>query len=139
MSVTSSEDEHWAAQIGGYNENSASYPPPPLGLHLHASASGEGVSGSELESMLEHGFDDRPQHRGAPSPGAARYQLSDRPGGYTPLSRTAASSPVSPTGPVDGHSSAAEQYRTHAKKRSGGGGAGARYGPLGPLDPGSHF
>ncbi|EKM54034.1 glycosyltransferase family 2 protein [Phanerochaete carnosa HHB-10118-sp] len=139
ISVTSSEDEHWAAQIGGYNENSASYPPPPIGLMPQASVSGESVSASELESMLEHGYDDRPQYRGASqTPSPQRYQLSDRPGEYTPLSRTAASSPVSSTGPVDGLSSAAEPYRTHVKKRSGGG-SGAKYGPLGPLDPGSRI
>lgn len=136
MSVASSEDEHWAAQIGGYNENSAAYPPPPMGLMAHASISGDSMTPSELESMLEHGYDDRPQqYRDSPQ-GAQRYQLSDRPGGYTPLARTGASSP---TGFVNGHSSAADPYRTHAKKRSGGGGPGGRYGPLGPLDPGSHF
>lgn len=139
MSVTSSEDDHWGAQIGGYNENNPQYPPPPLALMPQAMPSGESIAGSDLEAMLEQGFDDRsPQTAGYQSQGAPRYQLSDRPG-YTPLSRTGASSPVSPSRPVGAMSSAAEEHRTHAKKRSGGRSGTKEYGPLGPLDPASNF
>ena len=131
MSVTSSEDDHWGAQIGGYNENNPSFPPPPMGLMPQAMPSGESIAGSDLEAMLEVGFDDRsPQTAETP-----RYQLSDRSNGYTPLSRTGASSPVSPTRPAGGISSAAEEHRTHAKKRSGGRSGTKEYGPLGPLGP----
>lgn len=136
MSVTSSEDDHWGAQIGGYNEHNPQYPPPPIGLMPQAIQSGESIAASELEAMLEVGFDDRSnQYRGQGGAETLRYHLSDRPGGYTPLSRTGASSPVSPTRPADGMSSAAEEHRTHAKKRSGGRSGTREYGPLGPLDP----
>jgi len=49
-------------------------------------------------------------------------------------------SPTSPFRPVDGTSSAVEQWKSHAKKRSigrNGNGPGGSYGPLGPLGPGS--
>jgi chitin synthase len=93
---------------------------------------------------------------GAPA-GTARYQLSDAPppprfNAYAPAPRQGSPartpprhvvSPTSPMVPVNGTSSAVSgEWRTHAKKRSGGraeeeGGGG--YGPLGPLDPGSRF
>ena len=79
VSVASSDDDHWGAQIGGYNENSVQYPPPPVGLMPNAFASAETVAGSDLEAMLEVGFDDRP------SPGRAR---GGRP---YPVSRTQSS------------------------------------------------
>lgn len=139
MSVTSSEDDHWGAQIGGYNENNPQYPPPPIALHAQGLVSGESIAASDLEAMLETGFDDQRSPQYQPPPGS-RFQLSDKPGGYTPLSRSPGfQSPVSPTRPVDAMSSAAEEHRTHAKKRSGGRSGKAEYGPLGPLDPGSHF
>ncbi|OBZ66534.1 Chitin synthase 1 [Grifola frondosa] len=154
VSVASSDDDHWGTQIGGYNENSSHYPPPPLALMPQALASAETVAGSELEAMLESGFDDRPSQSRAPSD-APRYQLSESSGtpssnGYTPLSRSASPglltarahvlSPVSPTRPTDAVSSAVgSDWKSHAKKRSGGRSGTHEYGPLGPLDPGSRF
>ncbi|KAL4244083.1 Chitin synthase [Abortiporus biennis] len=135
------EDDHWGAQIGGYNENSMAYPPPPIGLMPQAHVSAETVASSDLEAMLENGFDDRPSRTRSPGEQpATRYQLSDsRPGGngYTPLTRAGSPSILSPTTPDATSSAIAEEYRSHAKKRSGGG--RKDYGPLGPLDPGTRF
>ncbi|KAI0321088.1 glycosyltransferase family 2 protein [Amylostereum chailletii] len=148
-SVTSSEDQ-WGSNIGEYNENNAQYPPPPTGLHtgpLQAMQNAKVIGADDLEAMLESGWDDLPspnassdQLTPAPShvppqvsPTAARYQLSDT---MNPQSRM---SP--PPMRSAGKSSALEDgWKTHVKKRSGGG-AGDRkdYGPLGPLDPGSRF
>lgn len=144
MSVTSSEDDHWGAQIGGYNENNPQYPPPPVGLMAHALASAESIAGTDMEAMLEQGFDDQSSNGHSRGPGELpRFQLSDRqPNGYTPLSRAGSPgviSPISPNRPMDGVSSAAEEHRTHAKKRSGGRSGTREYGPLGPLDPGTQF
>lgn len=150
VSVASSDDDHWGAQIGGYNENSTQYPPPPLGLMPHAIESAETVAASDLEAMLEVGFDDRP------SPGrsrdAPRYHLSDsKSNGYTPLSRSTSPgltphggpmSPLSPNTPGESgaiSSAIGSEWRTHTKKRSGGRSGKHEYGPLGPLDPGSKF
>ncbi|KAI0082019.1 hypothetical protein K474DRAFT_1586846 [Panus rudis PR-1116 ss-1] len=136
-SVTSSEDDHWGAQIGGYNENSTAYPPPPVGLLANGFESAETVAATDLEAMLEVGFDDRPSPTTPTSRAALnapRYQLSDSGPGYTPLTRAGSPGIVSPTTP-DGMSSAIPP-KTHAKKRSGG---RKDYGPLGPLDPGSRF
>lgn len=151
FSVTSSEDDHWGAQIGGYNENSVQYPPPPIGLMPRAHASAETVAEADLEAMLEVGFDDRPSHASSRNLDAIpRFQLSDsRTGnGYAPLARSTspgARSPTSPSRSIDAMSSAiAGEHKTHAKKRSGGRSSGGRsgtreYGPLGPLDPGTKF
>ena len=140
-SIASSEDDHWGAQIGGYNENNPAYPPPPVGLMPQALASAESIAASELEAMLEVGFDDRsPQHRGPMQPPGGRFQL--QPNGYTPLSRSTspgASSPISPTRPIEGVVLPVEGHHTHARKRSGGRAGPKEYGPLGPLDPGSKF
>lgn len=137
--ASSSEDDQWGAQIGGYNENSAAYPPPPVGLYvadqLAASAEGKTVGANDLEAMLEQGFDDPPSARSQPmraAPGAPRFQLSD---GYAPVAH--ASSPTTPA-------SGAQYSTSHARRRSGGRGNGngaepGRYGPLGPLDPGARF
>lgn len=138
ISVASSDDDHWGAQIGGYNENSAQYPPPPIGLNAQALESAETVAASDLEAMLDAGFDDRPTH--------GRVQLSDGPK-YTPLSRATggrgtALSPTTPMGPGEMgavSSAVADEWKTHAKKRSGGRSGKHEYGPLGPLDPGSKF
>ena len=148
VSVASSDDDHWGAQIGGYNENSTQYPPPPPGLmHMpQALESAETVAASDLEAMLEVGFDDRPgRQRDAP-----RYNLADRGIGYAPISRTtspglaAQADPLTPTTPgtpeTGGLSTAVgSDWKTHAKKRSGGRSGKHEYGPLGPLDPGSKF
>ncbi|KAI0063696.1 glycosyltransferase family 2 protein [Artomyces pyxidatus] len=152
MSVTSSEDQ-WGPQIGEYNENNAQYPPPPPGLHHvpeHAIQNAKVIGENDLEAMLESGWDDTPSpfastdhlHLAQPQPSslAPRYQLSDGPGpGYTPVPPV--HSPVSPTRPSAGASSAlGGEWKTHAKRRSGGGGAPRdAYGPLGPLDPGTKF
>ncbi|KAI1796335.1 glycosyltransferase family 2 protein [Ganoderma leucocontextum] len=153
VSVTSSDDDHWGAQIGGYNENSTQYPPPPVGLMPHALGSAETVASSDLEAMLEAGFDERTspaRTRGHET----RYQLSDRGNGYTPLSRSTSPgsttptttapllqplSPSTPGGVGAVSSGVGGEWKTHAKKRSGGRSGRPAYGPLGPLDPGSRF
>lgn len=163
LSVASSDEDQWGPQIGGYNENNPSYPPPPTGVLLPRNeilASAHTVDASDLEAMLERGFD---SNRSSPSPSASRqdllqnsssqnltkYQLSDsapkprfdaysgRPnnGGYMPVPPRSIASPVSPTVPTNGASSAIGTTQTHARKRSGGAGR-TNYGPLGPLDPG---
>lgn len=149
-SLASSEDDHWGAQIGAYNENASQYPPPPVALMLpRALESAETVAASDLEAMLEVGFDDRPspQHlHSARAPNdATRYQLSDGGGngGYAPLTRSG--SPTTPTRPTRQDSNFASESsavnRGHARQRSGGRSASrpGEYGPLGPLDPGSKF
>lgn len=151
VSVASSDDDHWGAQIGGYNENSTQYPPPPIGLVPHALESAETVDASDLEAMLEVGFDDRP------SPGRSRGTHYPPPpdgrgNGYAPISRVTspgltpqtAGGPLSPITPMTGDpgavtSAVSGEWRTHAKKRSGGRSGKHEYGPLGPLDPGSRF
>jgi chitin synthase len=61
VSVASSDDDHWGAQIGEYNENSAQYPAPPVPLVLkHSNVSGETLGAADLEAMLESGFDESP-------------------------------------------------------------------------------
>ena len=99
-----------------------------------------------LNDVLEVGFDDRPgRQRDAP-----RYNLADRGIGYAPISRTtspglaAQADPLTPTTPgtpeTGGLSTAVgSDWKTHAKKRSGGRSGKHEYGPLGPLDPGSKF
>ncbi|KZT27983.1 glycosyltransferase family 2 protein [Neolentinus lepideus HHB14362 ss-1] len=154
LSIASSEDDHWGGQIGGYNETSSVYPPPPVGLFVpEASVSRTSlVDGSDLEAMLEQGFDD-PSPVQTPTrpmpPGAPRYQLSDGQTVYTQLQRstspgastpTYVASPMSPNRPTNGVSSGVNgEWKTHVKKRSGGKSSGDGYGPLGPLDPGSRF
>ncbi|KAI0700915.1 glycosyltransferase family 2 protein [Cytidiella melzeri] len=138
MSITSSEDDHWGGQIGGYNENHPLYPPPPIGLNAQAFASGESIAASDMEAMLEVGFDERKPQQLHSKPTDGRYQQGN---GYTPLSRSTSpgrESPISPMRPTDAVSSARDEHQTHAKKRSGGR-SGTNYGPLGPLDPSSRF
>jgi len=148
MSVTSSDDDHWGTQIGGYNEHNPSYPPPPVAFNVqHANASGETLAGDRLEAMLEAGFEEglspnssttrlAPRHHD-------RHQLHDTPvthsNGYTALSR--AQSPTSPNTPRTGDaiSSGVAEWKGHVKKRSGGRVDMRDYGPLGPLDPGSRI
>lgn len=137
MSITSSEDDHWGTQIGGYNENHPLYPPPPVGLNARAMVSAESIAASDLEAMLEVGFDDGKPRSSKPMDG--RYQQGN---GYTPLSRSTSpgrESPISPLRPTNAVSSARDEHQTHAKKRSGGRSGPRDYGPLGPLDPGSRF
>lgn len=136
-SIASSEDDHWGGQIGGYNENSTQYPPPPVGLIMIPDTldTAKTVDASELEAMLESGFDDRGRSPNTAPAYTPRFQLSDNNSstqlatghnGYAPLTRTA--SPTNtPTSPSFGAS------------RAGPGGARERYGPLGPLDPATNF
>ncbi|KAF5370675.1 hypothetical protein D9758_002066 [Tetrapyrgos nigripes] len=138
-SVASSDDDHWGAQIGGYNEHNAQFPPPPAGLimpdaGLHTAKT---VDASELEAMLEAGFDDRPPSHSSPAQ-SPRYQLADQStvnlvssNGYAPLTRQMGSSddilsPASPNMDFNG-------------SLHGPGGQRQRYGPLGPLDPATRF
>ncbi|EJF57737.1 glycosyltransferase family 2 protein [Dichomitus squalens LYAD-421 SS1] len=149
VSVASSDDDHWGAQIGGYNENSVQYPPPPVTLMPQALASAETIAGSDLEAMLEVGFDERSSGRARGH--ETRFQLSDRGNGYTPLSRATSPGvqtaqaapllqPISPTTPGDsiGTGSSAD-WQAHGKESSGGRSGKQDYGPLGPLDPRSKF
>ena len=166
VSVASSDDDHWGAQIGGYNENSTQYPPPPVSLMPTALASAETIAASDLEAMLEVGFDDKPSfpesRNMSPltptspfkpniSSNAPRYQLSDaapaaRYDPYVPLQRdfsggSQSQMTRSPTGGsstyTDGAPSAVgHDYQGHMKKGSGPHGRQDGYGPLGPLDPG---
>ncbi|KAF5389403.1 hypothetical protein D9757_004392 [Collybiopsis confluens] len=140
-SITSSEDDHWGMQIGGYNEDSSQYPPPPVGLAMpedRALESAKTLEASELEAMLESGFDDRGRSSHNLPAHTSRFQLSDndsstqlvsRNDGYTPLTRSTSPTHnvISPTSPSFGPS------------RAGSGGAQNLYGPLGPLDPATRF
>lgn len=146
LSVTSTEDDHWGTQIGGYNEHNPSYPPPPLALHMkHANASGETLAGDQLQAMLETGFDEGLSPNSSTrfmAPHHDRHQLHatvTRSSGYTALSR--AQSPTSPNTPTTGNgiSSGIAEWKGHVKKRSGGRVDIKEYGPLGPLDPGSRI
>jgi len=142
-SVTSSEDDQWSQQVGGYNESSVQYPPPPVGLHT-VSAAGEGLVGhAQLEAMLDAGFDDSPSHSPARTPTSSgfttRYQLSDNPSQQHLIGRAAISHPVSyesshtPSSPALSpvvHQRDVHNY--HSRPRDA-------YGPLGPLDPGERI
>jgi len=169
FSVNSSEDDQWGPEIGGYNENNASYPPPPVALHMQQEAlqSAETLGTADLEAMLEMGFDDRPEpdyHSVRTPQGGTftpRYQLSDsapqRGNGYAPLERVTSPGGVPPSPNIisplssntslpsmNGVSSAVGSngdWKTHMKKRSGGRSRPSKeqYGPLGPLDPGGKF
>ncbi|KAF9007978.1 glycosyltransferase family 2 protein [Cyathus striatus] len=150
LSLQSSDDDHWGPQIGGYNENHSQYPPPPVGL-IPAVQNAKTVDGSELEAMLESGFDDRSTPQ---SPiYAPRYQLTDGSttslvnvgsNGYAPLSRSTTpgsnrnsppSNALSPTSPTMNLSGEAPGMRGRTSPANGRNGPGERYGPLGPLDP----
>ncbi|QRV93872.1 chitin synthase [Ceratobasidium sp. AG-Ba] len=121
VSIVSSEDDMWAHQVGGYNEQSSHYPPPPVTLNR---PDGAKRGGGRTDS--DEGFDSPP-----PVPPLPRgVQLQD---GYSPVLRDSPGTPVS--------SSSAVWERTHAKRRSAGGQrqmddeARPTYGPLGPLGP----
>ncbi|KAF8626869.1 hypothetical protein AX15_004687 [Amanita polypyramis BW_CC] len=140
FSVASSEDDQWGAQIGGYNEHNAQYPPPPVGLRpLSDGHNGVTVGGAELKAMLDAGFDDEPTPPS--SIYAPPYQFSDGSttqlasvavNGYAPMTRS--SSPgatLTPTDPLTPISPGTPS--------GGWTGFGQRYGPLGPLDPTSRI
>lgn len=154
MSLASSEDDQWGTQIGAYNEHNAQYPPPPVGLTLpedNTLQSAKTVDGSELEAMLEMGFDDdRPTPPGSTTPSTyvPRYQLTDSSttslvnvadNGYSPISRSTSPVPtripnlLSPTSPLGGSIAQGRPPMT------GPGGAREQYGPLGPLDPATQY
>ncbi|KAF8557957.1 glycosyltransferase family 2 protein [Imleria badia] len=138
-SVTSSEDDHWGQQVGGYNESSVQFPPPPVGLYNAATAGEGGVMGdAQLEAMLDAGFDESPSHSPARTPMssafASRYQLSDNPSqqrlmAHGAMSRTG-SLESSQTPSTSSFSPHHQDY--HPRPREA-------YGPLGPLDPGDKF
>jgi chitin synthase len=65
--LSSNEDDHWGPQIGNYNENNTLFPPPPLQFGADVDSDGEVVDGSDLEAMLDEGFDDGSQ-RGQTGP-----------------------------------------------------------------------
>ncbi|KAJ6558579.1 glycosyltransferase family 2 protein [Mycena vulgaris] len=151
LSLSSSDDDHWGPQIGGYNEHNVKYPPPPVGLLLpqdQALESAETLDSEELEAMLEMGFDDTPTN-------TTRYQLQDasasssqlgnvRGNGYAPLIRSPTGqqpplpnvvfSPTTPTGPT-GPGRGGRQATSPVRRGTGE----QRYGPLGPLDPATRF
>lgn len=156
LSLASSDEDQWGAQIGGYNEHNAQYPLPPVGLLLpqqDALHSAQTLDGAELEAMLELGFDDRPPSTGTPT--YNRFQLSDSGtnvnvggNGYTPLSQATSPGPnrihqslplISPTSPTPPRS---REDGWPPKAGPGGGreqATAGRYGPLGPLDPAARF
>jgi chitin synthase len=172
-SITSSEEDQWGVQIGGYNEANPAYPPPPVALLVPDEDRLIGattVAGDELQAILEAGFDD--PGPSPPGPAAAVYAPRARVGdssptgfplsgdnGYSALTTTGpwrASSygmlpeSTSPTTPPTGFGTSSgyvSDWQAHVRRRSGGaggsnGGGGLngsreRYGPLGPLDPGS--
>jgi chitin synthase len=171
QSITSSEEDQWGTQIGGYNEANPAYPPPPVALLVPDEDRLIGASTlaeNELEAMLEAGFEDdrsptTPSATGSGSVYAPRFQHNEsssanhlvagngyapltrattppqHPGGYGMLPPQHAGSPHLPPGGF-GSTGVAPEWKTHAKKRSGGASRGEKYGPLGPLDPGSgHF
>jgi len=148
VSVGSSDDDHWGPQIGGYNEHNTQYPPPPVGLYPpnQSLQTGRTLDNTELEAMLESGFDDRPTP--PTSTYAPRYQLSDTgsstqlvgmgDNGYAPLTR--ATSPGASQVPPTMNSmlsSPTVPMSDEGPKSMGRGSLGERYGPLGPLDPSS--
>ncbi|KAK7035288.1 Chitin synthase, class 1 [Paramarasmius palmivorus] len=154
VSVASSEEDQWGTQIGGYNEHNAQYPPPPTGLMLpqeDALRTAKTLGPSELEAMLEAGFDDdRPSPTN--SQHLPRYQLNDDSttqlvggNGYSPLARSTSPSPrhmapqvnlLSPTSPTMPFTSFNAPNATRTPTNNG---SGEGYGPLGPLDPATRF
>ena len=140
-SVTSSDDDHWGQQVGGYNESSVQYPPPPMGLHNVPAAPEGGMLGdAQLEAMLDAGFDEEsPSHSPARTPMSsaftARYQLSDNPSqqhlmNYGAMSRSGSlEGSQMPFSLAPHHRDAYDYHRR----------PGEAYGPLGPLDPGEKF
>lgn len=152
ISMASSEEDMWGAQVGTYNENSSQYPPPPpppagiLLPHQEMISTAKTVDKYEMAAMLESGFDDRPTQdsnpslasfsstsrfldgNGAPA-GTTRYQLTDTPSSPG-LDTSSGSSPS--LGAVRPHRHIASPPVTDEHGRG-------RYGPLGPLDPGSRL
>ncbi|EAU91365.2 chitin synthase 1 [Coprinopsis cinerea okayama7 len=153
FSVNSSDDDHWGSQIGGYNENNAQFPPPPVALftpHKNELDSAKTVDASELEAMLESGFDDRP----TPPASVMRYQLSDGTSpippagggnGYVPLNRAGSPgqpqtpSALSPTTPAMTLPNDSSNWSPPRGPPGRGPPQQQRYGPLGPLDPSTKF
>ncbi|KAG7090831.1 Chitin synthase, class 1 [Marasmius oreades] len=150
-SVTSSEEDQWGGQIGGYNEHNTQFPPPPVALipETQDFHGGKTLDGLELEAMLEMGFDDdRPSPTG--SPRSPRYQRANnesttqlapgneylyaRPASPTaqPFINHSSSTLFSPTTPTTPMSTAYGASTTDPGRQREG------YGPLGPLDPSTY-
>ena len=149
LSLNSSDDDHWGTQIGGYNEHNPHYPPPPAAFvpDTNTLEAAKTVDGSELEAMLEMGFDERPSPTPPNSTYVPRYQLTDGSttqlvsagNGYSPLTRSTSpgahnapplENTLSPTTPTMSMSPKMTAPRTTHSER---------YGPLGPLDPSAKF
>jgi chitin synthase len=108
--ISTTEDDIWGQEIGGYDEHGAQFPPPPqtlLSPEGNVLATATIVGKDELEAMLDEGWDDDAPPP-LPSPGgrppllnphaqsSPRFQLSDappplrgfaNPNPYTPLAR----------------------------------------------------
>jgi len=144
LSVFSSEDDHWGAQIGGYNEYNAQYPPPAPGLllpHNAALQNAKTVGASELEAMMESGFETEPSRSSSPigvPAHAPRYQLSDGPAPQTGMNARGYA-PVMRDSPTVGSPTGSEWSRGSREGLRGQRTPTQRYGPLGPLDPSTRF
>jgi chitin synthase len=91
LSLASSEEDVWGAQIGGYNENSSMMhmppPPPTAGIASNPDlmASTTTLGDNDMEALLDAGFDDSPtrsstrysRSRPPTLPSTPRYQLSE--------------------------------------------------------------
>lgn len=90
LSLASSEEDMWGAQIGGYNENVSIYVPPPTGAgkivnNPDLMASSTTLGDDDMEALLDAGFDDSPSRssnrmsRSRPTTVASmkRYTLTD--------------------------------------------------------------
>lgn len=166
--ISSTDDDQWGTQIGGYNENGSMYPPPPATLHSPAPAimeSAQTLGKDELEAMLEQGWDDAtppvpPIPKGI-NQTTQRYQLTDAHGGhggdggaggfnaYAPVGNTPRTSPATPrhvtipetplVSPNASSSAVDGERRTHVKKRSGSKSGGPNgYHEYVPMSPLGH-
>lgn len=142
ISVTSSEEDQWGGQIGGYNEYNTPLPPPPMGLIMpqdDAVENAETLDATDLEAMLEAGFDDdrpssygslrSPQYQRANNDSSAHLSSSTRSSSPTgqPFMSYSSSTLFSPTTPTTPNTGATPN--PFNRQTTDG------YGPLGPLDP----
>lgn len=88
--LSSNEDDHWGPQIGTYNENNVMYPPPPLQFAADVDSDGEIVDGSDLQAMLDQGFDDPPPPSTA-APGLGSYNALGSSASLVPPSASSSS------------------------------------------------
>jgi chitin synthase len=164
LSLASSDEDMWGAQIGGYNEHNSVFIPPPaahvIAANANLMASSETFGDEDMEALLNKGFDDSPRrssvrssrYRPVPPASTPRYQLSDS---LSPVHDFQAYPPpnsigshqsyrtpsprdrvMTPTLPLVpiGASSSAVQWKTHAKQRSAGKASPGK-GDYGPLGP----